>query len=70
MAVFICNDHHGHWAVGSASVVVADNEDEARSLLDAALVADGLKPSALYPYTLRLLDQSRPAAVILVNGEY
>lgn len=70
LKVFTANDHDGHWPVGACSVVVATDEPEARRLLDTALIADGLKPCEEVKYTLRELDLTTPAAVILDNGEY
>lgn len=70
MKLFTCNDHKGHWPVGVGSVVVAENEDRARELLDAALVLDGLEPNVEYPYTLVKVSLDREDAYILTNGDY
>lgn len=70
MHVFVCTDHDLHWPVGCASVVIAGGEDEARVLLDAALIDCGLKPSEQKPYTLRQLGTDEPIAVVLLDGEY
>lgn len=69
MKVFVTTNHDVHYPVGAASVVLARSEREAKTLLDAALVARGLKPSDEHPYTLEELDDS-PQAQILVNGDY
>lgn len=65
---FACNDHDSHFPVGCASVVVAEDEDQARKLLDIQLIANGLKPFELKPYTFQTI--TRGEAVILVNGDY
>ena len=65
---YACNDHDSHYPVGCASVVVAENEEQARELLDAQLVANGLKPHKLAPYTLREVKAGE--AVVLANGVY
>ena len=70
MPVFVCTDHDQHWPVGGASIVVADTESEARKLLDAELVSDGLKPHAQEPYTLVAVDLARHHATILCDGNY
>lgn len=70
MKVYICINHDGHYPVGVASVVVADNLTEAKALLDAALKEQGLKPYAESAYTLVRLDTDRPQAIILANGDY
>lgn len=67
MQVYICTDHDGHWPVGTASVIVAWDEPQARELLAAALKAEGLKAK---DFTLQLLDLSDPRAVVLRNGDY
>lgn len=67
MKVFTCTDHKGHWPAGTASVVVAHCEDEARRLLDAALLEQGLDTD---PYTLSEVSLNEPRALVLNNGEY
>jgi hypothetical protein len=67
LKVFTCVDHKGHWPVSVASVVVARGEDEARRLLDAELLQQGLDTD---PYTLKEVATDHPHAVVLANGEY
>ncbi len=69
MKVYTCTDHDGFYPVPRASVVVAEDEAEARRLLDAALKEWGLKPHADEPYTLRELPHT-PAAHVLSDGDY
>jgi hypothetical protein len=66
--VYVCDDHDHFWPVGVASVVLADGEDEARKLLDAALVARGLRPHEDKPYTLAPIE--RRGAYILNDGDH
>ena len=68
MRVWTTNDFTGHWPVGAAGVVVAEDEIHARALFDTVLAIDGLDPSD--GYTLVELDLDIPHPVILVNGEY
>jgi hypothetical protein len=70
MNVWTCDDHDTFYPVGAASVVVAPTIEEARALLDKALVEKGLRPSGEKPYTLLPLSTARPVAVILVDGNY
>jgi hypothetical protein len=70
MRVWVVKDHNSHYPVGAASVIVAENEKQAYNLLDAALIADGLKPHIKDPYTLIELSLDTPQAMILVNGDY
>lgn len=67
LRVFTCTDHKGHWPVGTASVVIAHSEAEARQLLDAALLDQGLDLDA---YTMNEVPLHEPRALVLNNGEY
>jgi len=67
--VYVCYDHDGFW-MGGVSVVLAENEDDARQQLDAALVAACLAPHKDHPYDLHELDSTQPQACILFNGDY
>lgn len=69
MKVFICKSHDGHCLDGQ-SIIVADTIDEAKLLLDEALVEAGLKPSNDRPYELEAVDLSQSHVIILNNGEY
>jgi hypothetical protein len=68
MHVFLCNNFAGHWPVGTAAVIVAPNEATARDLLDAGMIARGLKPDPTA--TITKLDTSAPLCVILNDGDY
>lgn len=70
MRVFTCTNHPQHYPVGCASVVVAETEEEARTLLDARLIERGLVPSTEHPYTLQELETGTPSAVMLCDGNY
>lgn len=66
--LWICTDHDAFWPVGSASIVMANDEAEARKYLDQALREGGLDPSK--GYTLLELNISMPFARVLCNGDY
>lgn len=68
--LYICTDHDSHWPVGVASLVIAHDVDEARTLLDAALREHGLKPFTDEPYTLQETYFQHPGAVVLRDGDY
>lgn len=75
MRAFICTDHDGHNPVGVASVVVAENEFQARELLNAELKSEGLEPRQggyrnTAAYTLIELDLTTARAYVLNNGDY
>jgi hypothetical protein len=69
MNVYTCIDHRGHNPVGVSSLIVAENEDEARRLLIAELAEHGLKQEGK-PFTLRLMNISSPRAYVLQDGDY
>lgn len=66
MKVFTCTDHEGHW-VDVASVVVAENEQQAFVLLKDELERQGLADDS---FTLKELDVNTPKAIVLCDGEY
>jgi hypothetical protein len=66
--VFTCNDFTGHWPVGSAAIIVAEAESEARDILDAALKLRGLKLKETD--TLTELPLESDGCVILCDGDY
>jgi hypothetical protein len=67
LRLWVCTDHEGFFPVGTASVVVAANEAEARQLLQRKLEQYGLSRK---PFTLRELALERPAAHVLADGNY
>lgn len=75
MNVYTCNDHVGHW-VGTASVIVAENELQAYELLRVQLVKHGLNLEVLEAEkrgempTFQPLDTTKPQAIVLQNGDY
>jgi len=70
MKLFTCTNHDGHWPVGVASVILANDEKEARLLLDKALVEHGLRGSSQKLYTLLEVKLDKPLAIILCDGNY
>lgn len=67
MKLFTCVDHATIWPVGGASIVIAENEFEARHLLSQRLSSVGLNSQ---PFTLTEIDTTQPRAVILFDGNY
>jgi len=71
MRVFTCIDHDCVYPVGVASVVVAEDEQQAVELLNAALVERGLSPSTPdNPDTFVEVDLTKPMAIVLRDGDY
>ncbi len=68
LKLFVCTDHDGIWPVGVCSVVVAENEEQARGLLQAKLPEFGLDPNK--PFTLQPRHIDRPVAYVELDGDY
>ncbi len=64
LGIWTCTDHGCHWPVGVASVVVAEDEGQAREMLRAEL-EKRLLPDQ--PFTLNRLPM-KPQAVVLCDG--
>lgn len=67
MKVWTCDDFTGHYPVGTAAVVVAQSEADARLLLIDACRARGL---VIEDFTVKPLDSSVARAVVLCDGNY
>ena len=67
MKVFVCNTFEGHYPVGTAAVIVAENEAQARELLIADLKARNLFVS---DFDVWELHTGSPAAYVLQDGDY
>jgi hypothetical protein len=70
MKAYSCNDHDGHWPVGVASIIIANDEEHAIKLLDSELKTVGLKPYKDHKYTLKEIDTNRPNVIVLNDGNY
>jgi len=70
MKVFTCNDHEGFWPAGTASVIVAESEEQARKVLIAALKNIGLDQDENFTLQSLELNPKEPYAKILRDGDY
>lgn len=72
MRIFTCDDHAYFYPVGVASVIVAENLDESRWILAAALRKRGLRFSDadVMTWTLTEVDTTEPHAIVLCDGNY
>ena len=69
MKVWTNTQFEGHYAVGTAAVVVADNAEQAAELLNDACGKEGLgRPATAQQFTE--LTCVKPVARILCNGNY
>jgi hypothetical protein len=69
MKVYVCHDHDVHW-ISDTSVIVAEDETNARVLLDAALREQHLKPHDRHPYTLIEVPTGVQQLLHFGNGDY
>lgn len=69
LKIYVCTDHDGFYPVGVASVVIAEDEPDARRLLNKELTDKGLRPWAEKDYTLQEVP-FQPIAIILCDGDY
>lgn len=69
MNVWANTEFTGHYPVGTASIVVAETQDQAAALLNAALVERGLKETAR-PEQFSRIATNTPVAVVLNDGDY
>jgi hypothetical protein len=67
MYVFTCNDFEGFYPVGTAAVVVANNEEEAKKMLIDELDKRGLPQT---DPTLTFVHTLSPSVHILCDGNY
>ena len=69
MKVYTHNSFTGHWPVGTAAVVVAEDRDMAVTLLEGKLKDIGL-PQKINRDDLMVISIAHPVAVILRDGDY
>ena len=69
MKVWVSTKIEGHYPVGTAVVVVAENEEQACAFLENELAAHGL-PQAVTPDMLERVPLGLPGALVLNDGNY
>lgn len=68
MRVFVCKDHEGLWPVPTASVVVAENEEQAFRMLREELKNEhGIDDDS---FTLKEINTGEKSVTVLSNGDY
>lgn len=70
MNVYTNTLFQGHWPVGVAAVVVAESPEEAALLLEIELQDRHLPMQTIDPASFILVDTSKPAAIIVQDGNY
>lgn len=68
--VWWTDDFEGHWPVGTAAVVQAADEDQARNMLASALRYRGLKNGLRADSKLHELPEGAPHCVVICDGDY
>jgi len=69
MRIFTCTTFDGHWPVGTAAVIVAQNLDQAISSLEKALSETGL-PQKITPEDVKEVCITQAQVIILNDGNY
>lgn len=69
MKTWTCNDFEGHWPVGTALVVTADNVELAIKMIEEELDKRGL-PQKIEPKQLIPLPTRHRHVRILCDGDY
>jgi hypothetical protein len=69
MKLYLCRSHDGVYLAGK-SLVIANDEAEARALLDAELRVNLLKPDAESGYVLERIPMTKARAVMIWDGDY
>lgn len=67
MKVFYSNDFTGKWPVPTAAIVIAPDEEIAKLQLARELLVMGLPGKN---FTVTEVDVTKPAVLILSDGEY
>lgn len=67
MRVYWSNDYDRLYPVPATAIVVADNEDQARKLLEDRLRQSNLKTTG---FTLHCAESAEPAVVAFDDGDY
>lgn len=71
MKIFTCNDFIGFWPVGTAAVIIAKNQSQAKKLLVKKLEEINLAEKNIEQYfTIQEVNQEKPHVVILRDGDY
>lgn len=66
--LWACTDHHTIHPFSPASIVIADDENDARKVLDEKLAASGLNGSSSHKYSLQEIDLTTSSAFVLSLG--
>ena len=68
MKLWTCTDHDSVYPIGVASIVLAEDKEQARRLLARRLRANGLNPDK--GFTLTEIHMDQPRAIVLRDGNY
>lgn len=68
MKVYTIKGFRGHYPVGTAAIVVAENLDRATELINHELDSEGLPP--IHTDELTEVDLSEESVDLLCNGDY
>lgn len=69
MKVYACKGFDGHYPVGTSAVIVANDEEDAKTLLESKLLSMGL-PQDREPDRIEEIDLRWSQVIILNDGNY
>jgi hypothetical protein len=71
MRVWVTTDFEGHYPVGTAGIVVAEDEARARRLMRDEIKRQGLSGKGFgKPFSLQEIPLTNARATVLLNGDY
>lgn len=69
MKLWTCTEFTGHYPVGTAALVVANDEEQACRMLEDVLLANGLRQE-IKPEMLKRVSMGATRAILLCDGNY
>ena len=70
MKTYTCQGFKGHWPIGTAAVVLANDAETAAQTLNKELVANSLPGDVKPDEMVELIDDGNPKAKLLNDGNY
>lgn len=68
-SLFICKDHWSQWPIPPVSIVISENEKNAKYLLNQELQIRGMKTNQELPFSFENYDLSKSFAMIISLGQ-
>lgn len=68
--IYYNTSFQGHYPVGTSAIVCADSPEQAATMLENILKAEGLEQIVPVESMIAFSDNSEPSVLILNNGNY